>query len=55
MAAQSASVDGYRLIGYGSYSLDARTDVSVQADFGTGHNEGQRKRCVTASPTRPLR
>ncbi len=42
VAAQSASVDGYRLIGYGSYSLDARTDVSVQADVGTGHNEGQR-------------
>ncbi|WP_272956336.1 autotransporter outer membrane beta-barrel domain-containing protein [Cupriavidus necator] len=42
VAAQTASVDGYRLIGYGSYSLDARTDVSVQADVGTGHNEGQR-------------
>ncbi|AOY99604.1 autotransporter outer membrane beta-barrel domain-containing protein [Cupriavidus sp. USMAHM13] len=41
-ASQSASVDGYRLIGYGSYSLDARTDVSVQADVGTGHNQGQR-------------
>ncbi|WP_454724827.1 MULTISPECIES: autotransporter domain-containing protein [Cupriavidus] len=42
VAAQSASVDGYRLIGYGSYSLDARTDVSLQADVGTGHNEGRR-------------
>ncbi|MGO4327128.1 autotransporter domain-containing protein [Cupriavidus sp. 2TAF22] len=42
VAAQSASVDGYRLIGYGSYSLDASTDISVQADVGTGHNEGQR-------------
>lgn len=42
VAAQRASVDGYRLIGYGSYSLDARTDVSLQADVGTSHNEGQR-------------
>jgi len=42
VAAQNASVDGYRLIGYGSYGLDARTDISVQADVGTGHNEGRR-------------
>ncbi|MDR3379968.1 autotransporter outer membrane beta-barrel domain-containing protein [Cupriavidus basilensis] len=42
VAAQSASVDGYRLISYGSYSLDPRTDISVQADLGAGRNEGQR-------------
>ncbi|TCS37987.1 outer membrane autotransporter protein [Paucimonas lemoignei] len=39
---QHATVDGYRLIGYGSYSLDPRTDLSFQADVGTGRNKGNR-------------
>ncbi|WP_158590366.1 autotransporter outer membrane beta-barrel domain-containing protein [Noviherbaspirillum cavernae] len=39
---QNAKVDGYRLIGYGSYSLDARTDLSFQADVGTNRNKGTR-------------
>lgn len=42
VAIQQAKVDGYRLIGYGSYSIDARTDLSFQADIGGTHNDGHR-------------
>ncbi|MDB5798232.1 MAG: Outer rane autotransporter barrel [Paucimonas sp.] len=42
VAMQQATVEGYRVIGYGSYSLDPRTDLSFQADVGHGRNEGQR-------------
>ena len=42
VAVQSANVDGYRLTGYGDYALDARTDLTFQADAGTGTNKGNR-------------
>lgn len=42
VAMQHAKVDGYRVIAYGSYNLDPRTDLSFQADIGSGSNEGRR-------------
>ncbi|WP_297576721.1 autotransporter domain-containing protein [uncultured Deefgea sp.] len=42
VAPQSAQVDGYRGIVYGSYSLDPRTDVNFQAALGRSHTEGDR-------------
>lgn len=42
LAEHNAKVDGYRLIGYGSYSLDDRTDISFQADVGMGTVRGER-------------
>lgn len=43
VAPQSADVDVYQLIGYGSYSLDARTDINFQADIGQNTNKGRRR------------
>lgn len=42
VAMQQAKVDGLRLIAYGSYSLDPRTDLSFQGDIGASRNDGQR-------------
>ncbi|QDF99785.1 hypothetical protein CJ010_16150 [Azoarcus sp. DD4] len=42
-APQSAEVDVYQLVGYGSYSLDDRTEVDFQAGIGRNRNEGRRK------------
>ena len=42
VAAQSASVKGYQAIAYGSFSLDERTDISVQGDIGNNKNKGRR-------------
>jgi len=42
VAPQSADVDLYQLIGYGSYSLDERTEVNFQADAGQNNNKGRR-------------
>jgi autotransporter family porin len=41
-APNSAKVDTYRLIGYGSYSLDDTTDINVQADVGFSDIKGDR-------------
>lgn len=51
-APQSSDVDVYQLVGYGSYRLDERTDVSFQGDVGMNHNSGRRQialMSVTAS------
>lgn len=42
VAPNTAKTDSYRLIGYGSYSLDSVTDVNFQADIATGKTEGKR-------------
>jgi len=47
IARQSADVDVYQLIGYGSYSLDERTEVNFQLDFGRNNNNGQRNIAFT--------
>lgn len=43
IAPQSADVDMFQLIGYGSYSLDDRTEVNFQADAGQNNNKGRRQ------------
>lgn len=42
VAKQSAKVDVYQLIGYGSYSLDERTEINFQVDAGRNVNDGKR-------------
>ncbi|PKO62253.1 MAG: hypothetical protein CVU24_04875 [Betaproteobacteria bacterium HGW-Betaproteobacteria-18] len=42
VAPQSADVDVYKLIGYGSYKLDERTELNYQVDLGKNSNEGRR-------------
>ncbi len=49
VAPQSANVDIYHLIGYGSYALDARTAINFQADFGQNTNKGRRQIDMTSS------
>lgn len=41
-APQTAKVDVFQLIGYGSTNLDAATELSYQADIGNNNNKGQR-------------
>jgi len=41
-ARQSGDVDSYQAIFYGSHSLDDRTDVNFQADYGVHRNKGVR-------------
>lgn len=48
-APQSADVDVYQLIGYGSYSLDERTAINFQADVGRNANQGNRRIAFTSS------
>jgi autotransporter family porin len=43
VAPQSADVDVYQLIGYGSVSLDKRTDIDFQVDVGQNSNKGSRQ------------
>lgn len=43
VAPQSSTIDIFQLIGYGSYSLDERTEVNVQLDGGVNTHKGQRK------------
>lgn len=40
-APRSSEVDVYQLIGYGSYSLDERSNLSVQLDVGQARTKGQ--------------
>lgn len=42
VAPNSADVDIYQLIGYGSYSLNPNTDLNFQVDVGQNKNKGQR-------------
>lgn len=42
IAKQSADVNVYQLVGYGSYSLDERTEVNFQVDVGRNNNNGKR-------------
>lgn len=49
LSAQSADVDVYQLIAYGSYSLDDRMDINFQAGYGQNTNKGQRKIAFTSS------
>lgn len=42
IAKQSASVDVYQLVGYGSYSIDERTELNLQVDVGRNNNDGKR-------------
>lgn len=39
---QSATIDGYQAVVYGSYSLDNRTDINWQADVGLNQTKGTR-------------
>ncbi len=39
---QDATVNGYRLIGYGEHQLDERMRVDFQVDFGLGDTKGRR-------------
>lgn len=43
IAPNSSTIDLYQLIGYGSYSLDADTELSFQAGVGQNRNRGQRQ------------
>lgn len=49
IAPQSADVSVYQLIGYGSYSLDDRTEINFQADFGQNANKGKRQIAFTST------
>ncbi|AMO37053.1 autotransporter outer membrane beta-barrel domain-containing protein [Thauera humireducens] len=40
---QSAEIDVFQLTGYGSYSLDERTEIDFLAGIGRNRNEGRRK------------
>lgn len=42
-APNSADMDMYQLIGYGSYDLDDATQLTYQLDYGQGRTEGKRK------------
>jgi outer membrane autotransporter protein len=41
-AASQMDVNTYQLVHYGSYALDARTDISYQLDVGLNQNKGKR-------------
>lgn len=47
VAPQSSEVNVYQLVGYGSYSLDDRTNVNFQADVGQGRTHGDRQISLT--------
>jgi outer membrane autotransporter protein len=49
IAPQNADVDIYQLIGYGSYSLDERTELNFQVDVGQNANKGRRQIAFTSS------
>ncbi len=42
IALQSAGINVYQLVGYGTASLDAITDLDFQVDFGRNQNSGHR-------------
>jgi outer membrane autotransporter protein len=43
VAPNSADMDLYQLIGYGSYDFDAATQLSWQLDYGQGRTDGKRE------------
>jgi outer membrane autotransporter protein len=43
IAPQSADLHVYQLVGYGSYSLNERTELNFQADVGHNNNQGRRQ------------
>jgi outer membrane autotransporter protein len=49
IAPQSALVDVYHLLGYGSYSIDDRTEINFQAGIGQNENKGRRQIAFTSS------
>lgn len=49
VAPQNADVSVYQLIGYGSHSLDDRTEINLQADIGRNTNKGKRQIAFTSS------
>jgi outer membrane autotransporter protein len=49
IAPQSAQVDMYNLLAYGSYSLDDRTEINFQAGIGQNDNRGRRQIALTSS------
>ncbi|MDC7699478.1 autotransporter family protein [Vogesella indigofera] len=49
VAKQSSEVDVYQLVGYGSYSLDERTNLNFQVDIGQGNSQGERQIAFTQS------
>lgn len=48
-APNSAYVDVYQLVGYGSHSLDPNTELNFQAGIGQNKNEGQRSILLTGT------
>lgn len=52
VAPQGANIDTYTLIAYGSYSLDDRTEVNLQADVGLNRNDGRRTIALTNTTAR---
>ncbi len=49
IAKQSADVDVFQLVAYGSYNLSANTDLNFQADVGQNSNKGQRRIAFTST------
>ncbi|MCY1164453.1 MAG: autotransporter domain-containing protein [Pseudomonadota bacterium] len=49
IAPQQLAVDMYQLLGYGSYSLNERTELNFQADIGQNNNRGSRTIAFTGS------
>jgi outer membrane autotransporter protein len=43
VAAQTAGLNLYQLVGYGSYSIDDRTEMNLQLDAGRNNNQGRRQ------------
>ncbi len=51
VAPNSADIDSYQLVGYGSYALEDASEISFQADLGWSNTEGSRT-ITFVSPTR---
>ncbi len=49
VAKQSADVDVFQLVGYGSYSLGNNSEVNFQVDVGQNSNKGRRSIAFTSS------
>lgn len=49
VAPQSADVDVFQLVGYGSYDLNDRTAIDFQVDVGQNNNKGRRQIAFTSS------
>ncbi|WP_286239368.1 autotransporter outer membrane beta-barrel domain-containing protein [Neptuniibacter halophilus] len=49
VAPQHLETEVYQLVGYGSYSLDAQTDINFQVDVGHNSNKGKRTIAFTST------